>query len=152
MSIFHKLRDVYFDAVKLGEELAQIPAQCDCGDSAAHLSGSCCCAGEHLDRSGANAEGRGCLGRLEKLSKGIEWFEEDLRREQSQLAAIDADGAAARKLFTIETFILGLSSTLGRLRIDLVSFRETCAHDTLARIKETGVELEKHIAALNSVL
>jgi hypothetical protein len=44
MSLFHKLQDVYFDAVNLGEELKQIPPSCDCCDAVAHLAGRGYCA------------------------------------------------------------------------------------------------------------
>ena len=152
MALFQKLCDVYFDAVKLREALDRIPDRCDCGDAEAHLLGSCCCAGAQLDESAGDSERRGCLVHLEQLSREIQRFEEDLRRERGALARDDEDGAVQQRVSNIEIIVERLSSTLGRLRIDLMSFRETCAHDVLSRIKASRSELDGQISALNSAL
>lgn len=70
MSLFHKLSDVYFDAVNLREAIESLPAQCDCQDADAHLKGQCCCAETERQRTSGKASCLGCLQHRQTLIKG----------------------------------------------------------------------------------
>ena len=41
--LFHKMQDIYYDAVRLREDLESLPKECGCCDAQAHLGGKCCC-------------------------------------------------------------------------------------------------------------
>lgn len=153
MDLFHKLRDVYFGAIKLRDELNGIPPQCDCRDADAHLGGRCCCADNHSHAMKGGGEAQaGCIVHLAELSKSIHWFQEDLRRERSLLRPGDAEDGLEGRLMLIASLIDGLSWAVGCIGVDLQEFRATCAHPALARLKKRGDELERYINGLNDVL
>ena len=152
MSLFHKLHDVYFDAVKLWEELERIPRACDCGDAHAHLSRQCCCAGLPPQRAETGTEGSGCLARLEALGNSIGWFREDMRKEIRELEPGEASCGLGSRLFLIENLIDSLNSSVDRIKLDLMAFRATCAHDALQRMKGSSEELRRYIDKLNDVI
>jgi hypothetical protein len=100
----------------------------------------------------SDLEYKGCLGHLQKLSRDVEWFEEDARRERKNLLPLERPIELERRLFAIENIINSLRSMIGRLESDLMTFRETCAHDTLVSMKNRSGELAKQIAELNKAL
>jgi hypothetical protein len=149
MSLFLKLQDVYFDALKLRQELDGIPPQCDCHDADAHLSGQCCCGGPKPHRPEA---GSGCLVYMDELNKDIEWLREDMRRERRQLRPGESSSELEGRLSLIANLIDNLGSTLGHIEGDLKEFRASCAYPDLERLKRRGGELERYITELNRIL
>lgn len=153
MSLFHKLQDVYFGTVNLRAELERIPPQCDCRDADAHLSGQCCCAGTRPPQAQRDAEAHaGCLTHLAQLTKDIEWVREELQKWRTQLRSDEDSYALEGILSLINSLIDGLGSTIERIETDLKEFRANCAHKGLARMKDSGNELERYITDLNKIL
>ena len=154
MSIFHKLQDVYFDAVKLHDAIAEIPAQCDCADADAHLSGKCCCAVTVLTKPKEIDEScSGCLGWFAKVTKDLEDFEEDFVTEQRQIITDDDAGQEIKtSLFVIQNLMASLRKAVTIMKEHITIFRASCAHKDLQALKERNVELEKCIAGLNAAL
>ncbi|MCI0488386.1 MAG: hypothetical protein L0229_17490 [Blastocatellia bacterium] len=153
MSLFHKLQDVYFDAVKLREELSQIPGQCDCGDADAHLSGRCCCANVRVDQNQIDSHSRvGCPDHLEQLSRSTRWFQEDSRRGRKELGPETYSEELEGRLFLIQSLMDGFGRAVNSIEADLKEFRATCAHGALARMKKSSAELDKYITDLNEIL
>lgn len=153
MSLFHKLQDVYYDAVDLAEQLERIPAACDCGDADAHISGSCCCAGAQPHRTSEESEPRtGCLARVNELSESIQWFREDVRRDRGEVSRVEISGALEGRLSLIDNLIDDLSSMLTRLKLDLAEFRANCAYPALERMKKSNDDLRRYTAELNELL
>ena len=151
MSLFNKLKDVYFDAMKLQQELERIPPQCDCHDADSHLNGQCSCAGHKPHRPDIGP-GSGCVAYLEELNKDIEWLREDTRRERRQLRSGEVSSDLEGRLSLIGNLIDNLSFTLGHIEADLKEFRASCAYPDLERLKKRGGELERHITELNRIL
>ena len=153
MNLFHKLQDIYFGAVSLREELERIPPQCDCKDADAHLSRQCCCAGTQPRGAKSDfGECGGCLEHLARLSKDIGWLREDMQRGRKQLRPDESSYALEGRLSLITSLADSLGSTIARLETDLREFRKTCAHQALARMKDSSVELEGYINKLNQIL
>jgi hypothetical protein len=151
MSLFSKLQDVYFDAVKLRQELEQIPPECDCRNADAHLSGTCSCAGATTRRAGLGT-GSGCVVYLEELNKDIDWLREDMRRERGQLLPGEASGELEGRLILIGNLIDSLGRTLDRIGADLTEFRASCAYPDLERLKGRSSELGRYTSELNRIL
>jgi hypothetical protein len=155
MTLFQKLQDAYFDAIRLREALERIPPQCECMDADAHLEGKCCCAtvhqGGHLSSESEQAPSMGCTASISKLRDGIQLFQDDLRKEQGQLLADEA-AETGRPVILIESMVNSLTFALDRIEMALTQFRETCAHDALIRLKESSKELERYIEELNGKL
>src|SRR5215469_15549890 len=143
MSLFSKLQDVYFDTVKLRQELERIPPHCDCHDADAHLSGQCCCAGPKPHRPDIGP-GSGCVAFLEELNKDIEWLREDMTRERRQLLPGETSSELEGRLSLIANLIDTLGSTLHRIEADLKEFRASCAYPDLDRLKQRSSELERY--------
>lgn len=153
MSLFHKLQDVYFDAVNLSEELKQIPPHCDCADAETHLAGRCSCADMHSRKKADKKEADiGCLFHLQKLSKSINWFEEDVRKSREKLRPEDNSFAIEGRLFLIVNLIDNFKRMVSEIESDLTEFRATCAHKALEKVKERSKDLERDIQELNKIL
>lgn len=155
MSAFHKLQDVYFDAIKLREALERIPPQCECMDAGAHLEGTCCCATAlqdgHSSGESEREPSKGCMESISNLRGDIQWFQDDMRKERPQLLPDEA-AETGPPVMLIESVVNGLTFALNRIEEALIQFRETCAHDSLIRLKESGKELERYIEELNGKL
>lgn len=94
MSAFHKLQDVYFDAIRLREALERIPPQWECMDAGAHLEGKCRCAtahqGSHSSGESEPAPSKGCMESISNLRRDVQWFQDDMRKERPQLLPDEA--------------------------------------------------------------
>ncbi len=153
MSLFHKLQDVYFDAVNLSVELKEIPPHCDCSDAETHLDGRCSCADAHSrEKTDEKEADTGCLFHLQKLSNSINWFEEDMRTGRGKLRPEDNSLAIERRLFLIGNLIGNFKRTISEIESDLAEFRATCAHEALQSVKERSKELERDAQELNKML
>lgn len=152
MNLFHKLQDVYFDAMQLWETLEAIPPECDCWDAEAHLAGQCCCVSAASGATGSEgALQQGCFARLESLNKNIEVLREDLHRERQQLRP-EETAEVQRPVLLIENLVRNLDSTVELIEDRLKQFQATCAHADLQRVKESSGDLQARITKLNSLL
>ena len=153
MSLFHKLQDVYFDALNLSEELKQIPAHCDCSDAETHLAGCCSCAVALSKAKTGEAEtDTGCLFHLRKLMESIHWFEEDLRASRNKFRSEDRTFVVEGRLSLIVSSIDSLKRMLGEIEEDLTEFKITCAHEALQSVKGKSKDIEHCALELNKVL
>jgi len=147
MSLFHKLQDVYFDSLQLGDELGKIPSECDCPEEA-RRSGTCCC-GNSAVRADKN---RGCLKHLDELRNKIQWAIEDLRRERQQLRDGEMNGEVSSEIFLIENSISHLGSSLDRIKEELSQPHAKCAHEELEQLKQRSTHFQHYAETLNKAL
>ena len=152
MSLFHKLQDVYFDAVNLSEELTQIPPHCDCADAETHLAGRCSCGVAHSGEQRAEDADTGCLFQLRKLRESINWFEEDLRASRNKFRSENRTFAVEGRLSLVVSVIDNLKRTIGEIENDLAEFRLSCANEALQSVQGKSKELEHCAQELNKVL
>ncbi|MBI4469418.1 MAG: hypothetical protein HY650_08875 [Acidobacteria bacterium] len=153
MSLFYELQDLYFDAMRLREELDRIPPRCDCHQAEAHLAGHCCCSNAQAARGTQEAAaGTGCQARLQKLREDVRRFAKDLRIEKQKLRPGEIPEDVERRIALIMNLIGYLGSTVETIESDLAEFRATCARDALLRMKARGKDLEEHITSLNRML
>jgi hypothetical protein len=150
MSSFHKVQDVYFDAIRLYEELDSIPSECNCLDAEAHLRGECCCAVNQTTLPESIGSSVGCHVQLVRLRHAISFFEKDLAEERSGISSADMSDGLGRAFFNAQDTVRYIGTILDHVEDDLKEFRRTCAQPALQRLKSKSGELRKCIARLNN--
>jgi hypothetical protein len=145
------LKDVYFDCLRLCDELDHLPPECDCRDPGAHLAGECCCASpvEVSRESGSSSEG--CKRSLETLRRTVGVFQKDVERERPRFNSEDLTAyESGKEFFLIEDTIRFIREAIERVEGDLEEFRATCAHSALLRLKKRSGDLRKYLERLNN--
>lgn len=149
VSLFDKLRNVFFDAMYLSEDLDKLKPQCDCQDAVAHLEGRCPCADTV---SGAAKSGTvthtGCFARLERLDADIRWVKEALRRGKEQLQPEEETDELKQRLSLIEKLTARLGAEVGKMKTHMAEFQAACSNETLQRIKGSGADLRRYASDL----
>ena len=153
MSSHSNLHDVYFDALKLKEELDNIPPACDCSEET-RRAGRCCC---HMANPVFHAElarknCHGCVARLERLRSEVEWLWEDLAAGGQSLSNDDLTSDEQKRVFRFIYTVHRLAAAVGRIEGRLDEYQTSCAYEDLARLKECGAELLERAAEFNQAI
>jgi hypothetical protein len=155
MSLFHKLQDVYFDAMHLQETLEAIPPECDCWNAEAHLAADCCCVAKPGSIASTMALQQGCLVHLGKLSNSLSSLQADWRY-QSWDARREEHEEVDQKLQSQVSQVLSLcrllEMTIETIEDRIEQSKATCLHADLQRIKESGADLKKLVTEMNGLL
>ena len=145
---FHKLQDIYYGAVRLGEDLASLPTECGCRDAQAHPNGGCCCERPVL-AGGAPAQCADYRPGLDRLLEDVRLFEDDLEREGRGYLSGELGWDLNRAGATVE----GIGRLAGQVARDLDgSGGGGCAPKSLSRLKEKTELLARRIEELNNSL
>ncbi|HNB73402.1 MAG TPA: hypothetical protein PL157_15340 [Acidobacteriota bacterium] len=148
MGLFHQLQDIYFDALKLADELAQLPPTCDCCDLDKHQGGKCCCSKPLPEK--AFSHRTGCLSHIQELKHTLLLFDEDVIR--SRAALYTAPGEALRQVHRVLLLKNSLMTALTHIEDSLNTTEGKCAHASLEHIQEMAGSLRRQAAQLNEVL
>ena len=148
-----RLDDACADALSLKAELDRIPPVCDC-DADARRAGKCCC---HVpdpvfDPEVARALCGGCVAHLERLRTTLDWLRHDLSTRLARAPFGGRTSEETQRIFHFVYAIERLAGTLGRIEGRLESYRNTCAHDDLVRLKESAADLERRAAEFNQAI
>ena len=152
MNLASKLQDVYFDAVRLSEELGTIPEACECGDALAHLRGDCRCGGTANSAAGRRPSDRGCLAHLDRLHTGVAWLREDLRRGLRGVSPADLAGRPAARLFAVQAAVDRLAAALEAAETTIVGLAPRCPHGALTNLSAAASSIGARAEALNREL
>ena len=142
-SVFDRLRNIFFSAEFLANDLERIPAECKCEDAIAHLDGrctSCATASGKTDKAMAPPR-RGCSAQIERLQVGIRDVREALKQRRAALQPEEETAELRDELALIENLVECLASALERLMQDVTEFQGTCSNDVLRRLKQASGEL-----------
>jgi hypothetical protein len=145
--LFHKLQDIYYDALRLREDLERLPTECGCCDAQAHLAGKCCC--ERLPS--ADATPSHCADyrpALDRLLEDVRLFEADLKREGRGFMSGELGWDLNRAGATVGG-IGRLAEQIGR---ELADRGGVCAPKALLILKEETKSLGQRIDELNNSL
>lgn len=139
-SLFDRLRNVFFSAQFLADDLDRVPPDCRCEDAIAHLDGRCGCTITRAD-SAKTGSTKACTEQLERLQVDVRWAREALKRGKASLSPGEESEDLGREFTQIANSVEGLGLILERLRSHVGEFQETCANKALHQVKQTTTEL-----------
>lgn len=142
-SVFDRLRNVFFAAEFLNQDLQRIPPLCRCGDALAHLEGRCSCT-KNSATSEEAIRGKGCLTHLEKLHLDLKSLRESLKRHRGDLQPEEQTEELLGELSLIENFEARLSETVESIRNHAAEFQASCSNDALQRLKASSSEIDRY--------
>ena len=142
-SLFDRLRNVFFAAEFLKQDLQRIPPLCRCGDALAHLEGRCSCT-KTLATPEEAIRGKGCLSHLEMLHRDLKSLRESLRRHRGVLQPEEQTEELLGELSLIENFEVRLSETVENMRNHAAEFQASCSNDALQRLKASSAEIDRY--------
>lgn len=148
MSPFHKVKDMYFDTLKLADELERLPPKCDCCDAGAHLAGKCCCAMPRPGKPFSNVTG--CLTHIAGLKQLLRLFDEDAVSAGAAFSSLPSD--ALRQVQTVLMLKNTLMTALTAVEERLNQPESECAQAALEWARNQAAKLRGHAAAINQVL
>ena len=143
-SLFDRLRNIFFSAEFLANDLDRVPPECKCEDALAHLDGRCSsCAAASAETDGQPAHGRkGCSAQIDELRVDIRNVRQALQRRTLQPEEETLE--LKEELVQIENLVEGLASVLESLKSDATDFQATCSSKVLGRLKQRSKELRAH--------
>lgn len=154
MNLFHKLQDIYFDALRLSEELESIPLHCECHDSEEHLKGRCCCSLRQTEaveckdkRPSSCADPQACV---QRLAEGIRLFRDDWRRHRPNCGEKSVE--LLRWLSLVGDAVRRLSTSLEHVEAEMKEFHAECALQPLLRLKAENRSFRKYVGELYDAL
>ena len=142
---FQSLRDIYFDAARLLEELGRLPEPCACGGDGSHDAGVCRCG--HAQGFGARTAAAQCADlrpHLERLREQVGAFESDMRREGRRSFA----GELGWDVLRIEATVGGVGSLAEEIARELEGPGGDCAAESVERLRRKGELLEERLREL----
>ena len=153
---FTELRDLYFDGLRLCEELERIPSECCCRGQGAGGRGECSCSSQAEESEADGSIRDGCRSALEMLRRSVGVFRHYARRDRPKLSSKGlAEEEFGKEFFLIEDAIRFIGEAVDRIEDDLDEVRSTSstsssAHPALLRLKTRGVDLRKYLERLNN--
>ena len=142
-SLFDRLRNVFFAAESLKQDLQRIPPLCRCGDALAHLEGRCSCTKTSATPEEA-IRGKGCLSHLEMLHLDLKSLRESLQRHRGDLQPEEQTEELLGELSLIENFEVRLSETVENIRNHAAEFQASCSNEALQRLKASSSEIDRY--------
>jgi hypothetical protein len=143
-SLFDRLRNVFFDAEFLKNDLQRIAPLCRCEDAIAHLEDRCSCTKAPANPPAEAVRRKGCLAHLETLHLDIKSLRESLQRHTNDLKPEEQTEELKRELSLIEDFTERLDGTVEKITSHAAEFEANCSNDALQRLKESGSEIDKY--------
>lgn len=143
-SLFDRLRNIFFSAEFLANDLDRVPPECKCEDALAHLDGrctSCATASAETDREPAHSR-KGCSAQIDEL-----WVDVRNVRQALQGRTLQPEEETVElkeELVEIESLVGGLASVLESLKSDATDFQATCSSEVLGRLKQRSKELRAY--------
>lgn len=143
LSLFDRLRNVFYSAEFLKADLQRIPAQCSCRDAVTHLEGRCSCTKAPAHQPLEAGFPKGCLAQLETLRLDVKSLRESLRRHRGDLRPDEQTDKLMHELSLIENFAERLSATVEKIKVHASEFEANCSNEALQRVKEGSGEIGK---------
>ena len=143
-SLFDRLRNIFFSAEFLANDLDRVPPECKCEDALAHLDGrctSCATASTESDREPALGR-KGCSAQIDELRVDIRNVRQAFQR--GILQPEEETVELKEELVQIEGLVDGLASVLENLKTDAIDFQATCSSEVLRRLKQRSKELRNY--------
>ncbi len=141
--LFDRLRNVFFSAEFLANDLDRISPECRCEDAIAHLDGRCtsCGTASAEPNEAAASPRKSCLAQIDRLQVDIRDVREALKQGRAALQPAEGTVELKDELALIENLTGCLGSALARLKQDATEFQATCSNDALRRLKQRTGEL-----------
>ncbi len=143
-SLFDRLRNIFFAAEFLANDLDRVPSECKCEDALAHLDGRCTSCGTASAETETQPahDRKGCSSQIDELRVDVRNVRQAL--QQRTLQPEEETLELKEELVQIESLVEGLASVLESLKSDATDFQATCSSEVLGRLKERSKELRAY--------
>lgn len=142
-SLFARLRNIFFSAEFLANDLDRMPPECKCADAPAHLDGrctSCLSAAAETEKDPAYVR-KGCPAQIDELRVDIRNVRQALSQGWTTLQPEEQSVELKDELVHIEKLVEGLASLLEGLKSETSEFLATCSSEALQPLKQRSGEL-----------
>ena len=143
-SLFDRLRNVFYAAEFLKNDLRSVPPFCRCEDAISHLEGRCSCTKRPAGSQADAVTSKGCLAHLETLRLDVRSLRQSLQRHRNKLRPEEKTEELKRELSLIEDFAENMGSIVEEIRNHASEWELSCSNDALQRLKESSSELDKY--------
>lgn len=148
LSVFDRLRNVFYAAEFLKADLQRLPPSCCCEDAIAHLEHRCSCTKGPRDQEPQAAYRKGCLAHLETLRLDVRSLRESLEHHKGDLRPEEQTEELLRELSLIEEFADRVGGIVDEITNHAVDFGLNCSNDALQKLKASSSEIDKYSTEL----